>query len=70
MPVPASSIGSPFQIKFSAPAFGEEDYKICVKNKIIKPDDPPCPLDSNGNFTAVVSDYQGIYIKEADKKIK
>jgi isoleucyl-tRNA synthetase len=41
-------------IVHAAPAFGEEDYKVCVKNKIIKPDSPPCPLDANGRFTEKV----------------
>lgn len=34
-----------------APAFGAEDYKVCLKNKIIKADNPPCPIDANGRFT-------------------
>lgn len=57
-------------IVHAAPAFGEEDYKVCVKNKIIRPDDPPMPLDANGRFTEKVSDYKGIYIKDADKLIR
>jgi isoleucyl-tRNA synthetase len=53
-----------------SPAFGEDDNRICKKyniisNKIL----PPCPLDENGNFTSEISDYEGIYIKNADKKI-
>ncbi len=53
-----------------APGFGEDDYKVCVKNNVIKPDDPPVPIDDNGFFTAEVSDFKGIYVKEADKLIR
>ena len=53
-----------------SPAFGEDDNRICKKyniisNKIL----PPCPLDDNGVFNSEISDYQGIYIKDADKKV-
>ena len=41
----------------SAPGFGDDDYKICVKHGIIQPDNPPCPIDDDGRFTAEVSDY-------------
>lgn len=44
-------------IVHTAPAFGAEDYKIAVHYKIIKPDDPPCPVDENGLFTAKVKEY-------------
>lgn len=53
-----------------APGFGEDDYKICVENKVIKPDNPPCPLDDNGKFTNEVKDFAGIYVKDADKLIQ
>ena len=52
-----------------APAFGEEDYKVAIKYKIIRTDNPPCPIDDNGHFTDVVTDYAGMYIKDADKQI-
>ena len=53
-----------------APAFGEEDYRICVKKGIIKPDNPACPVNENGCFTSEVKDFEGIYVKTADKDIK
>lgn len=34
-----------------APGFGADDYKVCLKNGLIKPDNPPVPLDANGRFT-------------------
>ncbi|KAL9652069.1 hypothetical protein ABK040_000410 [Willaertia magna] len=59
-------------IVHQAPGFGEDDYRVCVTNGIIKTGKDsfvPCPIDANGNFTSEVPDYQGLYIKDADKKI-
>lgn len=52
-----------------APGFGQEDYKMCVREKIIDPDNPVVPLDDSGKFTNEVPPYAGIYVKEADKVI-
>ena len=52
-----------------APGFGQEDYKMCVREKIIDPDNPPVPLDEGGKFTAEVPPYAGVYVKDADKII-
>lgn len=53
-----------------APAFGEDDYRICLKHKIINKDEmPPCPIDANGYFTNEVKEYQGLNVKDADKPI-
>lgn len=57
-------------IVHSAPGFGEDDYRVCCKYRIIEPDSPPVPLDLEGNFTEKVSDFKGQYIKDADKLIK
>ena len=54
----------------SAPAFGEEDFNSCVKAGIVERDRPPCPIDESGRFKAPVTDYEGLYIKTADNKIK
>ena len=53
-----------------APGFGVEDYKVCLKNGLIRPDNPPVPLDENGRFTDQIPDYKGVYVKEADKEIR
>lgn len=53
-----------------APAFGEDDFLVWNKYKIIKPDNPPCPVDINGRFTSEAPDFNGMYIKDADKVIK
>ena len=52
-----------------APGFGDEDYKMCVKEKIIHPDNPVVPLDENGKFTKEVQTYEGMYVKDADEQI-
>ena len=41
-----------------------------MKKGIIRPDNPPCPVDENGCFTSEVKDFAGVYVKTADKEIK
>lgn len=48
-----------------APGFGEDDYFACKAEGI----DVVCPVDDEGKFTAEVSDYKGVYVKDADKPI-
>ncbi|TPX34885.1 isoleucine---tRNA ligase [Synchytrium microbalum] len=59
-------------IVHQAPGFGEDDYRVCVANKIITPGEGelPCPVDASGLFTAEVTDYVGIHVKAADKQIQ
>jgi isoleucyl-tRNA synthetase len=47
-----------------APAFGEEDYKVCIENKLVdaKTIGEVCPIDDDGIFTDIVSDFKGRYI--------
>ncbi len=52
-------------IVHSAPAFGEVDFFAC-KNMGIE---PVCPVDQNGRFTAEVKDFEGTYVKDADKEL-
>lgn len=57
-------------IVHQAPAHGEEDNAVCLRHGVItdtRP--PPCPIDDAGKFTAEVPEYQGLYVKDADKKI-
>lgn len=51
-----------------APAFGEDDYRVCMKYSIISKELlPPCPLDENGIYT----DFQmkGKYCLDCNKWI-
>jgi isoleucyl-tRNA synthetase len=48
-----------------APAYGEDDFRICSAAGIALVD----PLDSEANFTAAVSDFAGQNVKAADKGI-
>lgn len=58
-------------IVHSAPAFGEDDLRVCMENKIVTgKDDIPCPIDASGNFTSEVPTYAGMFIKDADKFIQ
>lgn len=48
-----------------APGFGEDDYAV------LKGTDVPvlCPIDGECRFTAEVADYEGRFVKDADKDI-
>lgn len=52
-------------IVHTAPAFGEEDFYVCKKENIPL----VCPVDNNGHFTDEVTDFKGMYVKDADKAI-
>ncbi len=52
-----------------SPAYGDDDYRVALKKGIIKPDDPAVSVDDNGFYLDVVSDYKGVYVKDADKQI-
>lgn len=53
-----------------APAFGEVDFVASTEHGLITSTRlPPNPVDDNGKFTAKVKDYEGIYVKDADKLI-
>ncbi len=57
-------------IVHQAPAFGEDDYRVCLKNDIVaKGEDLPCPVDANGLFTTEVPEFVGRNVKEADNDI-
>lgn len=53
-------------IVHTAPAFGEDDNRVMKEAGI---DAIVCPLDMEGQFTDEVTDFSGIHVKEADKKI-
>lgn len=54
----------------SAPAFGEDDYRVCMANGVIKKGAGlPCPVDASGVFTEEVADFKSQYVKDADKSI-
>lgn len=53
-----------------APYFGEIDFQTCLENGVITRDmKPVCPVDECGKFKEEVSDFKGIYVKDADKLI-
>lgn len=53
-----------------APAFGEDDYRVCVENQIIdKGEDLIVAVDDDGCFTGRITDFSGSYVKDADKDI-
>ncbi len=48
-----------------APGFGEDDYQV------LKDSGLPivCPIDAECKFTSEVTDYEGLFVKDADKSI-
>lgn len=52
-------------IVHSAPAFGELDFYACQREKIPL----VCPVDNNGKFTREIPEYEGLFVKDADKAI-
>lgn len=52
-------------IVHSAPAFGEQDFFVCSRYDI----EPFCPVNQNGKFTEQVPEYEGLFVKDADKLI-
>ncbi len=53
-------------IVHQAPAFGADDFRIMKAANI---DALVCPVDMSGQFTAEVTDFAGMHVKEADKHI-
>lgn len=56
-------------IVHTAPGFGEDDYRICVRDGVVTRSNVVCPVDENGCFTAEVPEYAGRYIKDCDNDI-
>jgi isoleucyl-tRNA synthetase len=52
-------------IVHTAPGFGEDDYQVLKGTGI----PTVCPVDAECKFTEEVSDYKGIFVKDADKPI-
>ncbi len=52
-------------IVHTAPGFGEDDYQVLKGTSI----PVVCPIDMEGRFTAEVSDWEGVFVKDADKAI-
>ena len=52
-------------IVHTAPGFGEDDYQVLKGTGI----PTVCPVDAECRFTEEVSDYKGMFVKEADKPI-
>jgi isoleucyl-tRNA synthetase len=56
-----------------APPFGEVDYELLLaeQDRFVPGDGPGilCPVLPNGKFDERVSDFQGLWVKEADKPI-
>ncbi|KAJ2217957.1 isoleucine--tRNA ligase [Coemansia sp. RSA 487] len=57
-------------IVHNAPAYGEDDYRVCIGHNVIAPDGfLPNPVDDRGRFDTSVPTFTGMYVKDADKDI-
>ena len=54
-----------------APAFGEDDFRVCAAMEVVDKTSGklPCPVDANGNFTSEVPEFVGVHVKAADDGI-
>ncbi|CAH0563614.1 unnamed protein product [Brassicogethes aeneus] len=53
-----------------APYFGEDDYRVCLKNNIITANQGAvCPVDASGCFTTPVEDFLGLHVKDSDRHV-
>jgi isoleucyl-tRNA synthetase len=59
------STGDGTGIVHTAPGFGEDDQRVLKGTGI----PVICPVDAECRFTGEVSDYQGLFVKDADKAI-
>nr|CAB3470983.1 unnamed protein product [Digitaria exilis] len=52
-----------------APAFGEDDHRVCLAAGIFETAGLVVAVDDDGCFIEKISDFKGQYVKEADKDI-
>jgi isoleucyl-tRNA synthetase len=55
-----------------APAFGEDDFRVCVANNIVNNINISdyCPLDESGKYTDIVSTYKGRLVFDCEDDIR
>jgi isoleucyl-tRNA synthetase len=55
-----------------APAFGEDDFRVCYDNMIVNnvTVSKYCPIDNEGKFTDIIDDYKGILVFDSEEKIR
>ena len=54
-----------------APAFGEDDFRVCVENNVVDRTGKGirCPVDRNGCYTNPICEFIGKNVKECDKDL-
>ena len=53
-----------------APGFGVDDYNVCMSNNIITSHRfPPCDIDDTGRYTNIITEFENIFYKDANKII-
>ncbi len=51
-----------------APAFGEDDFRVCLEHNIITPETIGdfCPVNDEGKFTSEIKDFEGMLVSNKD----
>lgn len=62
---PTVSLDDGTGVVHAAPAFGEVDFYACKREGIAL----VCPVNNNGLFTDEVPEFEGLFVKDADKDI-
>jgi isoleucyl-tRNA synthetase len=64
--------GAGTSIVHQAPAFGEDDFRVCEKNGLVNnvTVDDYCPITSKCVYTEVVRDYADAFVLDADDRIR
>ena len=59
-------------IVHQAPAFGEDDFRVCAATGFINNENVKfyCPIDDKCCFTSIVPDYDGMFVLDADDAIR
>ena len=53
-----------------APGFGEDDWRVCLREGVVEKDDATvCAVDGEGCFTKRIATLAGIGVKDADSKV-
>lgn len=66
----AKFVGVNQQIKLILVQSIQDDFNTCLEHGVISKDATMiCPVDAGGCFTDPVTDFKGMYVKDADKHI-
>lgn len=70
--VDTNGVGSGTGVVHLAPAFGDDDFRVCCANNLITNTNVAlyCPIDEYGRFTSVINEYKGKLCFDAEDDIR